>query len=292
MKSTNSFLVKPTKNNPFLLLIITAFLITIYLTSTWKVGSDLVMSGLSMFVVCFMVWEKRQDLTLQSSLIAKLFGVVLIAIMLLKLSPELFRGSSFLFAIAQRSPISSVRVSIFIFAIGLGIIASGFQGLKQYWKELIIIFFVSISSVIVIVGLDPSLITAKFSSFLLWCLGFNVYLQDVYIYLPRGAVEVGKPCAGGTTIDYLLGISVILIFMFPLKRIYAIIVPIIGVTIAFVVNGFRVVLMAILVDSKDMLAFEYWHRGDGSLIFTMIASAIFVTFYFLLIRYSDIAKVD
>ena len=190
-------------------------------------------------------------------------------------------------AIAQKSPIASVKVSIFIFAIGLGIIASGFQGLKQYWQQLIIIFFLSIPPVLLF-WLDLSPITAKFSAFLLWCLGFNVYLQNVILHTLKGTVEVTKGCGGLIIINYLLGISVILLIMFPLKRIYNIIVPIMSIIIGFIVNGFRVVLMAVLVGHGQMQAFDYWHTGDGSLIFIMISSSIFVAFYFMLIRHSNV----
>lgn len=283
MKNIKNIFIRKTLNNPILLLIITAFLGTIYLTLVWKTRSNLVMSGLFVFVVSFMVWEKRRDLNLESSLIAKLVGALLIILMLLKLSPPLFRGSPLLFSLVQRSPIASVQVSFFIFAISLAIIASGFQGLKQYWKELIIIFLFSISSVVLFFLLDISLITAKFSALLLWYLGFQVYLEDVSIYLPTGSVIVNKGCAGLYTINYLLAISAVLIFMFPLRRIYTIIVPILAIIIGFVVNGFRVALMAILVANNEIPAFNYWHTGDGSLIFSMIASLILVIFYFFLI---------
>ena len=161
-------------------------------------------------------------------------------------------SSDLLFSLVQRSPIASVQVSFFIFAISLAIIASGFQGLKQYWKELIIIFLFSISSVVLFFLLDISLITAKFSALLLWYLGFQVYLEDVSIYLPTGSVIVNKGCAGLYTINYLLAISAVLIFMFPLRRIYTIIVPILAIIIGFVVNGFRVALMAILVANNEI----------------------------------------
>jgi len=43
--------------------------------------------------------------------------------------------------------------------------------------------------------------------------------------------------------------------------------PIVAVLVAFVVNGVRVALMAILVAYSSQEAFEYWHTGTGSEIF-------------------------
>lgn len=301
MEKIKRFLGKTTKNNPFVLLTITAFLMTIYVASIWKKrsdlfvsdlgidgGDDLVISGLFLLVVGSLVWEKRRELNLESSIIAKLVGALLIVLMLLQLSPEFFPGVLFPFSITQISLLASAKVSIFIFAIGLAIIASGFRGLKQYWKELVIIFFLSMPPVL-LSWINISPITAKFSTFVLWCLGFNVYIQNnIFIYTSAVSVEVTKGCSGFITMNYLLGISVILLIMFPLKRIYAIIVPLSAILLGFVANGFRVALMVILVDYDQIEAFNYWHAGNGGLVFTLISTSIFVIFYFLLIRYSDI----
>jgi exosortase/archaeosortase family protein len=47
--------------------------------------------------------------------------------------------------------------------------------------------------------------------------------------------------------------------------------PIVAVIVGFIVNGVRVTLMAILVDRGNQAAFDYWHLGNGSLIFSMVA---------------------
>lgn len=301
MKKIKSFLVEKNKNNPLLLLAITAFLITIYVASIWKKrgdllvsdlgidgGDDLIIGGLFLLVVGSLVWEKRRELNLESSIIAKLVGALLIVLMLLKLSPEFFPGVPFPFSITQISVLVSAKVSIFIFAIGLAIIASGFRGLKQYWKELVILFFLSMPPVL-LSWINISPVTTKFSTFVLWCLGFDVYIQNnIFIHTSNVSVEVTKGCSGFITMNYLLGISVILLIMFPLKRIYAIIVPLSAILLGFVANGFRVALMVILVAYNQIAAFDYWHAGNGGLVFTLVSTSIFVVFYFLLIRHSDI----
>jgi exosortase/archaeosortase family protein len=57
-----------------------------------------------------------------------------------------------------------------------------------------------------------------------------------------------------------------------------IVVPIIAVLIGFIVNAARVALMAVLVSLSQPEAFKYWHEGNGSVIFSMIAVFIFGLF--------------
>jgi exosortase/archaeosortase family protein len=72
--------------------------------------------------------------------------------------------------------------------------------------------------------------------------------------------------------------------MFPTTLSKKILTPVMAVFLAFIVNGFRVALMAVLAHSNEA-AFKYWHEGDGSLIFSMLAVLIFGFFcHFLLLR--------
>ncbi|GBF79126.1 exosortase [Aphanothece sacrum FPU1] len=139
---------------------------------------------------------------------------------------------------------------------------------------------------------DPSSIAAQFSTFILWCINLNPVREGVYIHLSTGSVEVNKGCSGLEAMTYLLGISVIMLIMFPLKRIYNIIVPIVAISLGFMVNGFRIVLLTLLVASNKMEAFKYWHEGEGSLIVGMVAIGFFLVFYFLLIRFSDVEELE
>ena len=161
----------------------------------------------------------------------------------------------------------------------VALVASGFYGLKQFKNELLIVFFVGVPRVI----LDPftsiSVFTAKFSSFLLHYLGFPTTSEGVYIYLPNGGVKVYEGCSGIESMTYVLGLSVICLIMFPVRKNHQFYVPIVGLVIGFLVNAFRVVLMAILVNKGNQESFNYWHEGEGSLIFGMIAVILFAIFY-------------
>jgi hypothetical protein len=50
--------------------------------------------------------------------------------------------------------------------------------------------------------------------------------------------------------------------------------------------------MAILAASSKPEAFDYWHEGDGSLIFGMIAVGVFGLFYMFLLKQDEAQSQD
>jgi exosortase/archaeosortase family protein len=46
--------------------------------------------------------------------------------------------------------------------------------------------------------------------------------------------------------------------------------------------------MAILVAQQQMAAFDYWHEGDGSLVFSLIAVLLFGLFCWFLLGRTEI----
>ncbi len=278
MKALDLTQVKPLKNSSFWLVAIAAGLVAINLTLFLKMGNvaHAGMSSLFWLAIASMLWDKRHELKLESSLLPSLLGALLIAWVL-------FISRS----IPAEKENHLLSIAPFVFTFGLSLIASGFQGLKQFQGELMIVFFLGVPRVLLQLLLDISPLTAKVSSFILHYLGFKVILEGVYIYLPQGSVKVYEGCSGIESITYVLGLSIICLIMFPIKKSERLLVPLVAVAIGFFVNAFRVVLMAILVNMNQKEAFIYWHEGDGSLIFGMIAVMIFGLFYWLLLSRTD-----
>jgi cyanoexosortase A len=275
MKSTTFTAVKTLNNSQFWLLGIGAGLIAIILTLTQRTGdiSHLGMSVLFYFAVASLIGEKRHKLNLESGFFPSFLGILLIALVLWQ-SASLTQGK-LLLVFTHLAP--------FISVIGLALLASGLKGLKQYWQEITILFFLGVPKIVLTSLTDISPITAKFSAFLLWYSGFEVSLQqEIFIRVPPGSIKVYSGCSGVELISHLLGLAVIALLMFPLKRKKAILVPIVAITIAFIVNGIRVALLAVIVTQQQ--AFDYWHEGDGSRLFGMVAVLILGLFYFLLLR--------
>ena len=279
MTAIHSPSVKPLKPSSFLLLGIAAGLIAIHLTITWKRGyTDFWgMSVLFWVAGCSLVWKKRNTLSLETGVISSLVGTLLIALVLF--------DSTF--------PINKFPyVSPFISAVGLGLIASGFKGLKQYWQELLILFFPGVANGTLLFVFDISAWTAKFATFVLWYSGFEVSRQGINITLTTGFVEVNRGCSGLQSILQLWVLAVLFLVMFPIDGCKKILVPVVATLLGFVVNGVRVALMAYLAASSNHKAFDYWHTGDGSLIFSMISVLLFGLFGLFILQVNEPKKQD
>jgi len=271
----------PSKSSQFCLLGLATALVAIHLTLTIRAG-DAPRAGISILfylaVVC-LLWEKRHSFSLKIRVFPSLLGTLLITGVLIK---STFTVDDYL-----------LRLLPFFSALGLSLIASSFKGIKLYGRELIILFFLGVPSVLLSSSLtDISPFTAKLAAFFLWASGFKVSLQGVYITLPAGSVVVSEPCSGMKTITYLLGLAVIFLVMFPTHWKNNIIVPIAAVVLGFVVNGFRVAFLTILSSSSNQKAFDYWHYGDGSAIVGMIAVLLLGLFCLFLLRQEESENED
>lgn len=247
----------------FLLLATASNLIALNLNLSYRIGnSDFLFHSILFWVsALFLLWQKRDKLDLESDTISSVFGSVLLALVIYK-SLHLFQGDYF------------IRIAPLLSLFGWGLLASGIKGLKQYWPEIFLLGFLAIPWELVYV-LNISLITAKFSAFILWLLGFEVNLQGIWLILPTGSVEVYSGCSGVQMMLHLLGLSWIVLAIAKTNWPQKIWLPIAAILIGFIVNGIRVALMAVLVALSNLEGFTYWHVGNGSLIFSAISVLIF-----------------
>lgn len=277
MKSIHLTPVSRLKNAQFWLLAIGAGLIAIHITLTWKSDNPSLLGNSLLFWIAIssLIWEKRDSLNLESGVFSSFLGLSIIGILLLKsASLTSFGGFLFLFP--------------FIVAVGIALLASGFRGLKQYKGELLVLFFIYAPKLLPSwLSNHITLLTAKLAAFILWYTGFEVTRSGVYVYLPTGSIQVATGCSGIEVIFQQLGLAIIFILMFPLNRQQKILAPIVAATLGFVVNGVRVALMGVIVAKGNQEAFEYWHHGDGSLIFSMIAVILFGLFCWFLLNMNE-----
>lgn len=238
-------------------------LVTLHLNLSQHLGRSGFLSHSFLFwmVVLFLLWQKRERLHLESDAVSNFVGIAFLALVLYK-SLHLFSEDFFL------------RISPLLSLLGWGLLASGFKGLKQYAREFFLLSFLAIPWEFIYV-FDVSQITAKFSTFILWILGFTVTRQGVWIIMPSGSVEVYNGCSGVRTILQLLGLSWILLTLVPSSWRQKIWLPIAAILLGFTINGIRVAIMAVLVAMSNSEGFTYWHTGTGSLIFSAISVLLF-----------------
>ncbi|MEG4212303.1 cyanoexosortase A [Microcoleus sp. S13_B4] len=259
--------LKHVQEPKYWLLGIASGLIVLHLTLTSRTNDTDLFGTMFLFwgVVAFLIWERHESLTFESGIFASFFGSSLIALILLKSSS--ISGYDFF-----------IRATPFLSGISLALLASGTKGLKQYWQELLILAYIVIPPGFIGVFVDVALLTAKFSAFLLHYLGFEVVRKGVLLILEKGSVEVYHGCSGVNGMLQLLGLALVFLLMFPTTVGQKIILPLVAIITAFVVNAARVGLMAVLVSLSQPEAFKYWHQGNGSVIFSMIAVFIFGLF--------------
>ena len=258
----------------FLLLVLGVAVIAIHLTLMFKTGSSdrQITSTLFWLTAAYLIWERQDKLEFQTGLVASVFGALLLAMLLLKSTG--YCEDSFLIGYP------------FLAGIALALIASGFRGLRIYWRELVLLFFSGIPEVLLSKLTDPAPITAQFASSMLWYSGYAVTQRGIYLDLPGGSIEVYSGCSGVVAMTQLLGMSVLFLMLLPLpwKWFQKLILPVAAIAIGFLVNAMRVSLMAILVAQKQMEAFEYWHAGSGSLVFSVIGTFVLVILLKILIE--------
>ena len=265
------------KDIRYWLLGIVAGLQAICLTLVWKADDTghFGMSLLFLLAIGSLTWEKRHNLKFESEVLPSILGMALIGWVLWQ-SANLAEGNI-------------MRLLPFTSALGVALLASGFKGLKQYWQELIILFFLGVPSIIASLLFDIAPLTAKFSAFLLLYFGFDVVSQGVFINLPGGGIEVTDECSGLDTIIYTLSISVLALVMFPVNRAKRFFVPIVAIIIGFIINAIRVVMLAIFAASNKA-AFDNWHGGQASYLYGMIGILVFGCFYWLLLQQEEKAQ--
>jgi cyanoexosortase A len=270
------------QNSKFWLLGIAGGLIALHLHVAWVMThsiDQLTMSLLFWVAALRILWKERYTLSLESEVTATCLGLFLIAWVLIKNT-----------SIHSQTDIL-VQITPFFSALGLGLVASGFKGLKQYRRSLAIIFLLSLPietlSELINKIIGSTILVAKFSTFVLWYLGFQVQRQGVQVILPTGTVEVYPRCSGVNLMLIIVQLGVLATLIFHLKYYQKILLPIIGALLAFIINGIRVTLMAVLVANSNQTAFEYWHGEEGAQIFTTICILIFGLFCYLLVQLSE-----
>ncbi len=248
----------------------------LYLNLVWKATADidkLTTESLFGVAILWLLWRQRDKLNFKSSLLATCFGSVLILLVLVK-SLSLFWFESTLIPL----------IPIFI-AFGLALIASGFKGLRQYWRELFFAWFLFFPEGVMGTAIDKlihiTVINAKLASFLLHYVGFSVASQSnqVILNLPelgQFTALVDYPCAGIPMIVLMLRISLLLIAFFPLPKKERFLVPLVSLGIGFGLGVIRVCMLTVLLPEEAK--FDYWHGTAGSQIFSTLAIVIFSFF--------------
>lgn len=239
-------------------------------------NADLVaIMALCWAITTYSIWNRRQSLTLRNEPYSVVAGFGLVAW-------ALYQGWS----MADYDPF--IRIQPFLFSLGLGLLASSAKHLGAYRKELGVLLVLALPEGIWAQWTDQliniSEVAAQSTTALLWYLGFEVKRQGVFVLLPAGGIEVYRGCSGLKAMLELFRLALIFLVMVPTTLLEKWVVPVIAISLAYGVNIIRLGVMTVLAASDYQEAFHYWHEGEGSNIFPVIAMLLFAGFCLFLMH--------
>lgn len=272
------YLLKLLQKPKYWLLGIGFILIAIHLSLVGKTAPTFFLGTSILFwlAVVSRLWEKRRTLSLNSEVFSKFLGMTLIILVIVKI-------------VSLNGYDPFLRIFPLISAFGLGLIASGIKGLKQYWQEFLLLIVLAIPPELITEPINQligvSSLTGKFSSFVLHYLGYEAFAHGDFIVQPKGAIWISPECAGLVTLLWLLQLSALFLIVFPLEFGKKFLVPIVAVITGFAVNGFRIAYLAVLAVSNQE-AFNYWH-SENSQIFSLLSVMLIGLFCLWLIKQEE-----
>jgi cyanoexosortase A len=252
-----------------------------YLSLIWKLTGDLdlIVTDLLFWVaILALLYRRRDRLIFNSDPISTFLGLLLIGLVLVK-SPTLYWFESNLF----------VYCAPFVALFGIALIASGIKNLKQYWVELFFSGFLFIPPTFFGFWFNDriSALTAKFSAYLLYYLGFNTTSRgiDIWLNLPdRGnfVAKVDYFCTGILMMGLMLKLALLLVSFFPMKWLQCFWLPLAALAIGFFLGVIRVSILTLAVPDPDRFAF--WHGTEGAQIFSTLSIIIFFFFCYPVLK--------
>ena len=257
-----------------------------YLNLVWRTTGSidrLTTDGLFWVAIIWLLWRRRNQLNYQSDPVSSFLGFGLIGIILFK-TISLFWFESILI------PITPV-----FFAISLALLASGIRGLWQYWQELFFAWFLFFPSDALGLFIEKlfgiSILTAKFSTYSLYYIGFNVstHGKKIFLHLPNlGKFQafVQHGCTGIPMMLLMLKLALLLIALFSLPKKQQILIPIASITLGFLLGVIRVCILTLAIPEPAI--FDYWHGDAGSQIFSTLAICVFFIFCYWILQQQEV----
>ncbi len=168
-------------------------------------------------------------------------------------------------------------------------IQAGQQVIHRYWKPLLILGLLAIPDRALITpllypflqlfGWDAMTFpTAHVSAYLTSLFGLPTSVNHLDIVMEYATVTIWEGCDAVRNMDFLLRLSIILMLTVTIKPSRWFVTIAVAVLLGFFVNTLRIALLAHIANYGNLTAFDYWHEGDGSKIFNLIAIILFSIF--------------
>lgn len=254
----------------------------IHIGLVWFVDdTNLLFSSLIFWPAAFLSVGKRPPLgDLSANLPTKVAGIGLIGFAIAK------AFTSIGIDLSTVSQVDFLYLYPFLTGLGLFLLMGRAAAWQQAWKPLVLLFFLGVPELILFATTNPAGLTARFADVLLWYVGYDVVREGVWLHLPGGSVEVIQSCSGLRAMTRLLSMAVLSLLCLPRRWPLAQILglPLLAVAIAFISNGLRVALLAILKAGDYDSAFHSLHGGSTSQLFSIASIALYMAVVWQLVQ--------
>jgi cyanoexosortase A len=256
-------------------------------TLVWRLSNDWDETGIHVLtwaVVFLLLWRQRLHLPsweqIQADLAAWLPGLLLLLWTLFKC-----------FTVRRYEDVLFIQVPLAAVLGGL-LTQVGWRGMMSFWPAIALIATLGVPIPLLSSAIERvipvNLFTAQFANSVLYYGGQRVVQEGLFITSPEGRVLVGRGCAGLPPIFLLLRLTLMYVLTFPVARWLGWSLGGVAIAVAFVVNSIRVAVLVLVV--REDAAFDYWHDGDGSQIFSAISVALFFACCHWLTRDDDASE--
>ncbi|MBE9204514.1 archaeosortase/exosortase family protein [Synechocystis salina LEGE 06099] len=229
----------------------------------------------------YFYYQKRQNLKFSNYRPAQILGALLIILIPFKLLTLYTVDIYGFWAVAPP-----------VMILGLVLLADGFHGIKQFWRLLFGVIFISGLFLRIQWLLERyvnlNIISAKISTYFLWIIGFNAISEGTIVYVNGGAVDIRTPCTVFPMLFACIELFVLVWLFFPKIRPNPFLALIVAFLITFPLSIVRLAIMAVVVNNPS--SFNYWHGTGGSNTFMSASLIGFASF--ILISGSTESTVD
>ena len=184
---------------------------------------------------------------------------------------------------------NTIRIIPFLLLLAAFISRTGMSRILEYWKPLLLLFILALPDgsllqpviypFLKLFGWDQlAYATATFTTAMTNIIGIPATLQNLDINMPNAIVTVSSGCDGARILDFIVRLSIILVITFSVPRIRWLPTLLVGLTMAFIINGLRITLLTYLANAGDFVAFDFWHIGSGAKVFYLSTIILFCIF--------------
>lgn len=256
----------------FVLWIMAFYPVYLDLIHTWIKDSNNSHGILVPLISLYLIWQKREQLSLSKITNSKVGGLILIMSMGLYLLA--YAGGV---GVISRSMIISSLVGLILFSLGKKIF------MLLAFPLFFLIFMIPVpDSILDIVAFPLKLFATKISSFVIQAVGIPVFRDGNVLYFAQTELEVAEACSGIRSIMSLSMLSVLFIYFSDWGWCRKAIVLTSVIPIAVVANIIRVSGIGIIAYFYgDEFARNFIHQFSGFVVFVLGLILLFIEYALL-----------